>query len=98
MLVNLQTCLCDSCKNDEDNMDRSQAINEIIQKDPFAFSKKTDIPNISFDDDFCNCRKSNCTKKYCDCYRRGKVCGSKCNCTDCNNCKDHEKSSNNQNS
>jgi len=66
-------------------MDRSEAMNDIIEKDPFAFSRKSDCVTVEFEDDVCNCRKSNCTKKYCDCYRRGKQCTSKCNCIDCKN-------------
>lgn len=34
-----KSCFCDDCKNKSDNMVRSEAINEIITKDPFAFSK-----------------------------------------------------------
>jgi len=54
-------------------MERSEAINDIITKDPYAFSNK----NVTADciDCICNCKKSACLKKYCECYRRGKQCG-----------------------
>ena len=33
----------------------------------------------------CNCTKSNCMKKYCECFKRGFVCNSLCRCLDCKN-------------
>lgn len=34
----------------------------------------------------CNCKKSGCLKKYCDCFVKGSACTSGCNCTNCKNC------------
>ena len=56
---------------------------EIISKDPMAFSRKAD--KYVFPDSTCNCIRSNCLKKYCDCFRRGKICGPQCNCRHCQN-------------
>ncbi|CAH8337828.1 unnamed protein product [Eruca vesicaria subsp. sativa] len=33
----------------------------------------------------CNCRKSNCLKKYCDCYQSGVGCSINCRCEGCKN-------------
>jgi hypothetical protein len=33
----------------------------------------------------CNCRKSHCLKKYCECFQMGVKCGDLCKCTDCKN-------------
>ena len=33
----------------------------------------------------CNCRKSRCTKKYCECFQAGVLCGSHCKCEACAN-------------
>jgi len=33
----------------------------------------------------CTCAKSNCNKKYCDCYKAGKKCNEKCKCINCLN-------------
>ena len=33
----------------------------------------------------CNCRKSYCQKKYCDCFSQGRKCSSICHCNSCNN-------------
>ena len=37
----------------------------------------------------CNCKKSKCLKLYCECFASLRYCVS-CNCSDCNNTKDHE--------
>lgn len=33
----------------------------------------------------CRCNKSNCQKKYCDCFNRGVSCGTNCSCENCEN-------------
>ena len=33
----------------------------------------------------CNCTKSNCLKKYCECYKAGIKCSDLCRCRDCEN-------------
>jgi hypothetical protein len=38
----------------------------------------------------CNCKKSKCQKKYCECYSSGIGCGEHCNCENCLNVH-HEK-------
>jgi hypothetical protein len=45
--------------------------------------KKETIPIIST----CNCTKSNCKKKYCECFKSGKYCDDKCRCVSCENLK-----------
>jgi hypothetical protein len=34
---------------------------------------------------FCFCKKSNCKKEYCNCFKNKVGCNSKCGCSDCNN-------------
>jgi len=33
----------------------------------------------------CNCKKSNCQKKYCECYQQGVMCSDLCKCDGCKN-------------
>jgi hypothetical protein len=33
----------------------------------------------------CNCRRSNCIKNFCECFKKGIRCGPECNCVKCKN-------------
>jgi len=33
----------------------------------------------------CHCKKSQCAKKYCECFQMGALCSAKCECRDCKN-------------
>ena len=33
----------------------------------------------------CRCKRSECLKKYCECFQAGVMCGGKCKCVDCMN-------------
>ena len=35
---------------------------------------------------FCTCTKSNCNKKYCECFKSSQKCTIKCRCINCKNC------------
>ena len=43
----------------------------------------------------CNCTKSKCMKKYCECYKMNINCGNLCRCIDCQNKNNQNKYSNN---
>lgn len=34
----------------------------------------------------CNCKKTLCSKKYCECYQAGIKCTDLCKCEECRNC------------
>lgn len=33
----------------------------------------------------CNCKRSSCKKRYCECFADGKACGEGCSCNNCKN-------------
>ena len=41
--------------------------------------------NINYQTTGCNCSKSHCLKKYCECFKIGLGCTNHCRCVDCKN-------------
>jgi hypothetical protein len=64
-------CECINCMNTPKNKKEKEDENK---------NKKLIENNI-----ICNCTKSNCLKKYCECYKMGKECGNLCRCIGCLN-------------
>lgn len=76
-------CRCQTCCNTIQHEDlRTKAIEEMKRKDSDAFEQKNST---------CNCKKSKCLKKYCDCFQAGVMCGESCKCKDCENYKGSQK-------
>lgn len=74
-----QTCACINCANNpECAEERDKARAEIVGRNPEAFVKST-APKS------CNCKSSNCQKKYCICFAAGVACTYNCNCEGCMN-------------
>ncbi len=42
-------------------------------------------PGASEEKNYCSCSRSRCLKLYCQCFRKGVVCGLDCRCKDCEN-------------
>ena len=42
--------------------------------------------NVESNQVFCTCTKSNCNKKYCECFKSSQKCTFKCRCINCKNC------------
>lgn len=93
-------CRCACCNNNAHHMpERTHSMNEIVKKNPLAFagaseknvplSRKTltDVAQVTASPGYqgCNCKKSKCLKKYCECYSNGLGCSPSCKCLDCSN-------------
>ena len=76
-------CNCNCCMNKRGNeTEIRKAYNDIKDKNPIAM-KLTNLEEPATL--CCNCTKSNCLKKYCECFKAGIHCSQLCRCRDCDN-------------
>ena len=87
-------CNCNDCNNTEEKKEiRDKAIKDTIAKNPNAFkprfsAKQSSNPSPSSTEGHntgCKCKRSQCLKKYCECFEAGVTCIDKCKCVDCQN-------------
>lgn len=82
-------CKCKDCKNFENSDERANSIGLMHKKqaDEFAFklSREEVQAKPAGEARGCKCKKSQCQKKYCECYNEGAFCGPDCGCVDCLN-------------
>ena len=87
------TCRCRMCENIEGSIQRERAVKRTKFIHPRAFTSRVVVGSSSTSMDLkaahykgCKCNKSNCLKKYCECFALGISCGESCKCKDCFNC------------
>ncbi|KAK8797429.1 hypothetical protein WA158_004637 [Blastocystis sp. Blastoise] len=82
-------CRCVGCHNNPAyTKERDKVISSIVKKDPYAFKTALNSEGVSVTprQTGCKCRRTECVKKYCECYSSGVPCTSLCMCQDCKNC------------
>ncbi|KAL6847241.1 hypothetical protein ACP4OV_023094 [Aristida adscensionis] len=96
-----EPCSCQGCLNTPEHQETVLSTKEQIEsRNPLAFAPKvirTSEPAQEFGDYSnktpasarhkrgCNCKKSSCLKKYCECYQGGVGCSISCRCEGCKN-------------
>lgn len=82
-------CSCVDClNNDKHPILRQIFLDELKDGDVKTSKKRVVAGSEKLVEEFsggCNCKKTGCIKKYCDCYKFGRGCGPSCKCTGCQN-------------
>ena len=77
-------CQCENCENRKEFFPKNDNNNNNGKDMNFINLMKMQSPTMQLG--ICNCTKSNCTKKYCECYKSGRECSWMCRCVNCANC------------
>ena len=80
-------CECKDCENKPNILNKNNINNENNENN-INFENNSNLNknnNVNNQKEICNCTKSKCIQKYCECYKKGIACGILCRCVDCEN-------------